>query len=195
MRARSMTLLDIARELGVSKSSVSVWVRDVEFVPSKRRTGPRHRPHPQQLEKLAQIETCNEWGRQKFLKLSDDVFFAVGVALYAGEGSKTDGEVKFANTNAAMMKFFSRWLREFFPIDESRLRGRLYLHEGLDLEAANDHWSDIVRIPVSQFGKPYRAAPNHSIRDSKHEFGCFTLCYASSLVHRKIMGSVNALLS
>ncbi len=41
MRARNMTLQDIATELGVAKSSVSLWVRDVPFTPSKRRTGPR----------------------------------------------------------------------------------------------------------------------------------------------------------
>ena len=38
---KSWTLLDIATELGVSKASVSVWVRDVEFVPK-----PRNRGHP-----------------------------------------------------------------------------------------------------------------------------------------------------
>ena len=46
MRARNMTLQDIATELGVAKSSVSLWVRDVPFTPSKRRNGPQRRPHP-----------------------------------------------------------------------------------------------------------------------------------------------------
>ena len=50
-----MTLQDIATELGVAKSSVSLWVRDVPFTPSKRRTGPRRRPHPMHEAKLAQI--------------------------------------------------------------------------------------------------------------------------------------------
>jgi predicted transcriptional regulator len=43
LRARNMTLQEIATELGVSKSSVSLWVRDVPFAPSKRRTGPHRR--------------------------------------------------------------------------------------------------------------------------------------------------------
>ena len=55
MRARSMTLQDIATQLGVAKSSVSLWVRDVEFVPSPRRTGAQRRPHPFHEAKLAQI--------------------------------------------------------------------------------------------------------------------------------------------
>ena len=34
LRAANMTLADIATTLGVSKSSVSLWVRDVPFTPS-----------------------------------------------------------------------------------------------------------------------------------------------------------------
>jgi hypothetical protein len=45
--------------------------------------------------------------------------------LYAGEGSKTDGDVRFANTDPAMMRFFCAWLRHFFVIDEARLRVRV----------------------------------------------------------------------
>jgi AraC-like DNA-binding protein len=35
LRAEAWTLKDIAAELGVSKSSVSLWVRDVDFVPTR----------------------------------------------------------------------------------------------------------------------------------------------------------------
>ena len=41
LSAESWTLLEIAQELGVSKASVSVWVRDVEFVPKPRNRGHR----------------------------------------------------------------------------------------------------------------------------------------------------------
>ena len=53
LRAQNLTLADIATELGVSKSSVSLWVRDVPFTPSKRRHGPQRRPHAQRVAKLA----------------------------------------------------------------------------------------------------------------------------------------------
>jgi transcriptional regulator with XRE-family HTH domain len=38
LRAQAWTLREIADELGVAKSSVSVWVRDVEFDPASRRS-------------------------------------------------------------------------------------------------------------------------------------------------------------
>ena len=56
-----------------------------------------------------------------------------------------------------MIAFFCAWLRRFFVIDESRLRVRVYLHEGLDLEAAERHWADVTGVPRTQFRAPYRA--------------------------------------
>ena len=64
LRAEGKLLADIATELGVSKSSVSVWVRDVDFTPSKRRYGPQRRPNRLHDEKLRQIEELNREGRR-----------------------------------------------------------------------------------------------------------------------------------
>jgi len=65
MRADGMTLLDIATQLGVSKSSVSLWVRDVEFTPSPRRYGAQRRPHPFHEAKLRQIAAMNVAGVER----------------------------------------------------------------------------------------------------------------------------------
>jgi hypothetical protein len=195
MRARNMTLLDIATELGVSKSSVSLWVRDVPFTPSKRRSGPKRRLHPARAAKLTQIAALDLAGARRIGTLDDDAFLAAGVALYAGEGAKTDGSVKFANTDPAMVRFFCAWLRRYFTVDETRVRVRVYLHDGLDLAAAEAHWSQVTDIPLAQFGKAYRAVADPSIRRTKHEFGCAYVCYACATTHRRIMGLVRALLS
>ena len=195
LRAENMTLADIAATLGVSKSSVSVWVRDVPFTPSKRRYGPQRRPHPAHAAKLRQIEELNELAILRIGTLGEQAFLAAGVALYAGEGAKTDGMVNFANTDAGMVAFFCAWLRRFFVIDESRLRVTVYLHEGLDLDAAERHWSELTGIPRRQFRAPYRAVADPTIRRTKHEFGCVYVRYSCSTTHRSIMGLIRALLS
>jgi hypothetical protein len=195
LRAQSMTLAEIAEKLGVSKSSVSLWVRDVEFTPSPRRHGPRRRPNRLHEAKLREIEECNAEGLERIGALDEASFLAAGVALYAGEGAKRDHTVVFANSDAAMIRFHCRWLRHFFEIDESRLRVRVYLHEGLDIEAAQAFWSEVTGIPVTQFGKPYRAKAHPSIRRNKHEHGCAYVVYSCSRTHRRIMGLVRALLS
>jgi hypothetical protein len=61
LRAQAWTLNEIAAELGVSKSSVSVQVRDVEFTPKPRNRGHgAHKPHPLQLRMEAEIARCKE---------------------------------------------------------------------------------------------------------------------------------------
>jgi transcriptional regulator with XRE-family HTH domain len=172
LRAQSWTLQDIATELGVSKSSVSVWVRDVEFTPNSRRRARRPRPSSLHLRKLAEVERFDRDGTSDMGRLTDREFLLFGVALYLGEGFKRDGQVSMANTDPEVLRAFVNWLRRFFRVDESRLRVRLYLHDGLDLKAAECFWSHLLDIPCSQFRQPYRAPADPTRRRSKHVQGC-----------------------
>jgi hypothetical protein len=196
LRRTGLPLAEIAARLGVAKSSVSLWVRDVEFTPVPRVTvGRRRAPNALERRKQAEIERLIEEGRARIGRLSEREFLVAGVALYAGEGAKGDGSVLFANSDPRMVAFFCSWLRHFFRIDESRLRVRLYLHQGLDLAASVAFWSALTGIPESQFAKPYRAVPDPSIRNAKHVHGCVGIRYSCSATHRSIMGLVGALLS
>lgn len=193
LRALGWTLMDIAERLGVSKSSVSLWVRDLAFEPKPRRRARRRGPNILQRRKAAEIEYLIAEGRLRLGTLNEQAFLAAGAALYAGEGSKRDGAVSFANSDPRMIAFFCAWLRHFFNIDESRLTARIYLHQGLDLDAATAHWSDITGIPTNQFRKPYRAVADPTIRKVKHEYGCAYVRYTCSRTHRAIMGLIEGL--
>jgi len=195
LRRTGLPLAEIALRVGVSKGSVSPWVRDVEFEPVPRPPrGRRRAPNALQRRRQAEIDRMVEEGRARIGRLSEREFLVAGVALYAGEGSKRDGEVRFANTDPRMVAFFCTWFRRFFAVDETRLRVRLYLHEGLDLAASVAFWSRMTGIPPGQFGKPYRAVPDPTIRHTKHVHGCVSIGYSCSATHRSIMGLVGALL-
>jgi hypothetical protein len=195
LRATGLPMTDIAARLGVSTSSVSLWVRDVAFEPRPRATrGRRRAPNALQRRKQAEIDRLLAEGRDRVGRLTEREFLVAGVALYAGEGSKGDGRLRFANSDARMIVFFCSWLRRFFEVDESRLRVHLYLHQGLDLAAAIAYWSALTSIPPTQFLKPYRAVPDPSIRHAKHVHGCVSIGYSCSATHRTIMGLVAALL-
>jgi hypothetical protein len=207
LRAQAWTLQEIATELGVWKGTVSVWVRDVEFDEDCRRerelarkaagqeAARRRGPNKLQLRKRAEIDELVAEGHRRVGTMTEQEFLLAGVALYAGEGSKRDGSVRFANCDPRLIAFYCAWLRHFFAVDESRLRLRLYLHQGLDLDAANEFWSALTAIPLDQFGTPYRAKPDPSIRKAKHIYGCPSINYGCSRTSRAVAGLMTALLS
>jgi hypothetical protein len=196
LRAQAWTLQAIAEELGVAKSSVSLWVRDVELaLGAHGRTAARRRgPNKLERRKEAEILYWEQDGRRRIDKLSHREFLVAGVALYAGEGAKTNGAVGLANTDRTIIVFFCAWLRRFFDINESRLRARLYLHEGLDLAEATAYWSALTNIPQERFLRPYRARADETRRRAKHTQGCVTVTYSCSHTHRQIIGLLKALL-
>lgn len=207
LRAQGWTLTEICEEVGCSKSSASLWCRGVtidEAVLAERRRrrflagneGARQRgPNKLQRRKQAEIDQMQAAGAAAVGRLSDRELLLVGAALYAGEGSKTPGEIRFANADPRMIELFVHWLRRCLGIEPGQMYLRLYLHEGLDLEAANSFWSELTGIPLGQFRKPYRAVADPSIRRSKHPMGCPSVGYCSTRQHRRVMGLVDALLS
>ena len=195
LRAEGWTMPDIAAELDVSRGSVSAWTRDIEVEPRPRRRARSRAPNALQRAKAAEIEALLAEGRTRIGELSERDLLIAGTALYAGEGGKTRDKVVFANSDPEMVAMFCRWLRTTFAIDETRLRFRLYLHEGLDLEAANRFWSELTGIPSGQFQRPYRAIADATRRSNKHEMGCASVIYCCSRTHRAISGLVDALLT
>jgi hypothetical protein len=196
LRAESWTLAAIAAEVGAAKSTVSLWVRDVDFVARPRNRGaPSQRVHPMHVARLDEIDRLRSDGFARIGELSRKEFLVAGTARYAAEGSKRDGMLAFANTDPRMILFFVSWLRAFFCIDESRLRARLYLHDGQDLDTAQYFWAELTGIPLGQFRTPYRAIPDSTIRSNKRILGCPTVRYTCSRTHRAIMGLIEALLS
>ena len=93
LRRTGLPLGEIAERVGVSKSSVSVWVRDVSFdAPAPRAVrGRRREPNALQRRKQGEIERLLAEGRARIGQLSEREFLVAGVALYAGEGQSGTG--------------------------------------------------------------------------------------------------------
>jgi hypothetical protein len=186
----------IADELGVSKSSVSIWVRDVDFTPRPRNRGhPTGPKHPMRLKKEAEIARCAVEAAEVVGQVSDRDLLMYALALYAGEGTKGQGGLVFANSDPRLITVFLRWLRAHFEIPESKFRLRMYLHEDLDLDAAQQYWQGVTGIPVAQFDKPYRAAADNTMRSNRHVYGCVGVAVHSRLLQRRVLAMIEAVTS
>ena len=206
LRKKGLSVKEIQKRLGVSRSSVSLWVRDIQLRRKQleklylnKKTGALKGSiigaKKKQREREELTRKLITEGRKEVGNISRHDRFIAGIALYCGEGSKTDGDVSFTNSDSKAIKFMANWLREFCGVTKERLRGSLYIHDNLNEIEAEKYWSKITKIPLQQFTKAYIAKNNpHRLRKVKHPYGVFRIRISDVNLHRKIMGWISGIL-
>ncbi|HEX5568996.1 MAG TPA: hypothetical protein VFY14_19090 [Streptomyces sp.] len=160
LRRAGRTYDEIVAELGVSKSSVSLWVRDLPKPPTPperlhRMREARWEPHRREQainRQQAKLAAANEIGR-----MTDRELFLVGVGLYWAEGSKskphrTQETVVFVNSDPTMIQVYLAWL-SLLGVEPDRLRFRVMIHESADVAAAERYWADLVDVEAAALDK------------------------------------------
>ncbi|MEU5981137.1 helix-turn-helix domain-containing protein [Streptomyces sp. NPDC047434] len=163
LRAQGRTYDEITRELGCSKSSVSLWVRDMQRPEPRRRT----REQASEIAKRGWEDRLRlreeERNRAKHAAasevgpLSDRELFLLGVGLYWAEGTKDKPHarrerVAFINSDPGMIKVFLAWL-DLLGVDRERHTYRVLIHETADIGAAERYWAAVVDADASRFGR------------------------------------------
>ncbi|MFE2964642.1 hypothetical protein ACFXKC_13430 [Streptomyces sp. NPDC059340] len=162
LRGQGWTYNEIQAELGCSKSSVSLWVRDLPH------PEPRCTPEEQRARMnagLARLRAEQDRVREETKraaaaaigKLTDRELFLVGVGLYWAEGAKDKPysrreQVLFVNSDPGMISVFLAWL-DLLQVERERLRFRVMIHESADVSAAEHYWADHVGADDSSFNK------------------------------------------
>lgn len=159
LRLQGRTYDEIVGELGVSKSSVSLWVRDL---PKPREQSPEEMARHMDMmravrdENIRQrVERNHRESADVFSRLTKRELLALGVGLYWAEGTKSKPwrrakRVVFVNSDPGMVRVFLAWLRALgFGTD--RCTFRVYIHESADAAAAERFWAEVVGVPVEGF--------------------------------------------
>jgi transcriptional regulator with XRE-family HTH domain len=163
LRSEGRTYDEIEEALGVSRSSVSLWVRDLPRPP--RRKPPEDRREYMEAACWAPRRELRENERRitkaaaarEIGDLSERELFLIGVGLYWAEGGKDKPysrreSVKFANSDPRMIDVFLRWLR-LLGFDHPKIRFELQIHESADVEAAEKFWQEVVGVGGEAFTK------------------------------------------
>ena len=205
LRKKGLSVKAIQKQLGVSRSSVSRWVRDVKLTRKQlkklylnKKTGALKgsiiAAVNAQKRRKALIKKLLKEGAKEVGKLSKRDKFLMGVSLYFAEGSKTDKNVAFSNSDARSIKFMMDWFRSYCNVPEKKFRGSLYLHDNLDKKKAKTFWSKLTHISLDQFTKTYIVKNKESrFRKTKHEFGIFRIVISDVNLNKKIMGCISGI--
>jgi hypothetical protein len=164
MRAQGRSYREIQQVVGVAKSTLSVWLRDVPLSEDQQRAldlrGPAatsaraEENRANAARRRASIQTS---AREQVTRLSESELFVAGVVAYWAEGTKNKpwrfGQaVIFMNSDAGLIRLFLRWL-DLIGVERRRLRFRLTIHESADVDAGFAYWSEIVGAGPDAFGK------------------------------------------
>jgi transposase-like protein len=154
--SRGMSIKEIARLLGVSRSSVSLWVRDIELtLPQHEALRQRNPIYNRQLAgrsvaaaKRRAERVCYQAHGQALARRGDP-FHAAGCMLFWAEGSKHRNTVHFSNSDPEMVRFFLRFLRSFFDVRDEQVRVwcNLYADHAARQEEIEEFWLEELALP------------------------------------------------
>ncbi|MFE7975160.1 hypothetical protein [Streptomyces shenzhenensis] len=162
LRLQGWTYDQIEAELGCSRSSVSLWVRDL---PKPERT--RSREEAAAIARKgweaklrirdAERQHTKETARKSIGDLSPRELFLVGVGLYWAEGAKDKPydrreNVAFVNSDPGMIKVFLAWL-DLLGIERERRRFTVMIHESADVAGAEQYWAELIGADRTLFNK------------------------------------------
>lgn len=199
LRTKGQSINEIARSLGVTKSSVSAWVRDIELTTLQKKKLSEHGRSVESIEKRRLVRLANERARRDvfFQAAINEVkgvrkneLFFLGVSLYWGEGAKTSrGTVEFTNSDPRAVQVMMRFFREVCLVPKDKFRGHVILHPHLDSERSEQHWSQVSGIPRSQFQKT-SMQHNKASKNKKDSLpmGTFSIGIYDTLLYLKLMG-------
>jgi len=168
---------EIARRLGISRGTSSLWLRDVELTDEQRlrlsergRNGGRVSGRGQREKAKNRREEYQNAGRV-FVQSGVDVDYRLLCALYWAEGNKDRWSAGMTNTDSDMLKFFVSGLRKHFGCKDEDFTVSVMAHlgNGLTAEQIQDHWLKALSLPVSCLRKFILKSKYFPVQNKKHK--------------------------
>src|SRR5262249_36721828 len=164
-RDQGLAYNEIAARLGVSKSSISLWVRDMprperlSYEASRQRQAAgvaAYWADERQRREEAKLAVSRA-AAQELGQLTSREILIAGAIAYWCEGAKNkpyrrSDRISFINRDPKMIKFFLRFL-ETAGVTSDQLIFRVSIHETADLAAAERFWHETIDIDDAQFNR------------------------------------------
>ena len=167
-RSKGESIKSIAKKIGVSTSTVSLWCKDIKLTKEQILQLEKNAKDPHYGMRLAYSlkQQNNRKIKEKvILKNSKELIgnfskrdlLIAGTALYWAEGFKKDNMVGFANTDPEMIKFFLSWVLNCLEISPELIKLRVGIneHHKYREKEIQEYWSKTTNIPMQFFYKPY----------------------------------------
>lgn len=163
LRQSGMSMTTIERRLGIPRSTLSLWLREVilsdqqkeELLRSKADGWAKARVKAVEVHRAQKSLRLLEAKRQAEavmlnLDLSNEVLDLALAMLYYGEGAKND-RTSLANSDPNILRFFLTVLRHNYGLTVQDLRCDLHLRADQDANQMRRYWSEQLSLPIECF--------------------------------------------
>lgn len=196
----------IVEKLGVTKSTLSDWLKNIPYSPNReslnrRYFGPKKAAEIRHAQKVDLIKRIKQASSVELGNLSKRDLWMLGIGLYIGEGAKSIESVRLTNSDPDIINIGISWLKEICGLRTENLTMALHCYPDNDQDKTIDYWARATGIPKSRFTKtqvderknkltthirklPYGTVQLKVIASGNREHGVN--------LHRRIMGWIEA---
>ncbi len=157
LRKQGRTYKEISSQIGVSKSTVSLWLRDV----------PLNENHLQLIANRCRMisilngkKVAEKWlkdianVKEAYKPPVGDPKFMLGIGLYWGEGTKhSRSDTEMVNSDPKLLKIFLDWINEFFIGEFEGFKVGIHHYTPDKDQEIKKYWSDVLGLPLACFNK------------------------------------------
>jgi transcriptional regulator with XRE-family HTH domain len=168
LRRSGKSINHIAKKLGISKGTASLWCRDVPLTPSQAerlrlnsiRGGRKGRMLGAEMNRQKKLDAIAEGKRvagRDVRTITERDLLMLAIALYWAEGSKTESRFIFVNSDPEMLKIMFKFLIEKLNVSRRDISITIQINQShrARIDDVTHYWSKRLGVPRSRFTKPY----------------------------------------
>jgi hypothetical protein len=184
MRRRGVSLSFIADNLGIPRSTLSAWCKEITLTPEQRTAladskrnalqkaravaAEQYRTQKQEAARTARQQAATIAAS---LPLSPELLSLALALLYRGDG-KQSGSKAISSNDPELLRFFIYALLQTHDITPADIRCKLRLKEGQDEGREVAFWSQKINVPASQFKPATYTKSNRPAKDHEYHGIC-----------------------
>lgn len=145
-----------------------------------------------ETNKIKFLRTPLSYAKKGSLTLEEKHLHTAGLMLYWAEGSKVGKfVVDFVNSNSQMTYLFLHMLKTVYQINPERIRILLYCYSNHNPSKLVAYWSNLLKVPITQFTKPYVRHNFDPNKSHKMPNGLIHIRYADTRLLSQIMADID----
>lgn len=203
LRKQGFSYSEILKLVPISKSTLSVWLRDIglakrqkQKLTEKRRLAQIKAQEACRNKRIEKEKEIIRLAKKQIKIISKRDLWILGSALYWAEGTKqkknnVSQKVTFNNSDPNMILLFNKWLLEACKLPLERLAYSIYIHRTADTEKAKKYWEKLLKTKIEKiYFKDHKPRTNRKNIDENYNGLLRIDVRKSTDLNRKIHGWV-----